>query len=93
MSLHLLGIRHHGPGSARSVLRALDEAQQAVVLDPLSGLVRGRLGLVRMAARQYGAAVEDCRAAVDLGIDRTNLYRKMRQLGIVLSGRDGMLQE
>jgi len=30
--LHLLGIRHHGPGSARSVLAALDAADPAVVL-------------------------------------------------------------
>ncbi len=30
--LHLLGIRHHGPGSARSVLRALDEVRPDVVL-------------------------------------------------------------
>jgi len=73
-----------GPGSATVLIqhawfylvpklhlaRALDEAQQAVVLDPLSGLVRGRLGLVRMAARQYGAAVEDCRAAVELAPGR-----------------------
>jgi hypothetical protein len=32
MSLHLLGIRHHGPGSARSVIAALDEWQPDVVL-------------------------------------------------------------
>jgi hypothetical protein len=32
MSLHLLGIRHHGPGSARSVLRALEEIEPDVVL-------------------------------------------------------------
>jgi hypothetical protein len=30
--LHLLGIRHHGPGSARSLLAALDEADPTVVL-------------------------------------------------------------
>ena len=30
--VHLLGIRHHGPGSARSVLRALDELRPAMVL-------------------------------------------------------------
>ncbi|MEM6929007.1 MAG: DUF5682 family protein [Myxococcota bacterium] len=30
--LHVLGIRHHGPGSAASVLRALDETQPGVVL-------------------------------------------------------------
>lgn len=32
MALHLLGIRHHGPGSARSVVRALDELQPSIVL-------------------------------------------------------------
>lgn len=32
MTVHLLGIRHHGPGSARSVLRALDEFDPDVVL-------------------------------------------------------------
>ena len=30
--LHLLGVRHHGPGSARSVLRALDEIEPEAVL-------------------------------------------------------------
>jgi hypothetical protein len=30
--LHLLGIRHHGPGSARSVVRALDAVRPDVVL-------------------------------------------------------------
>ncbi len=32
MSLHLLGIRHHGPGSARSVLSALDDLAPDIVL-------------------------------------------------------------
>lgn len=32
MSVHLLGIRHHGPGSARSVLAALDALAPAIVL-------------------------------------------------------------
>jgi Family of unknown function (DUF5682) len=32
VTVHLLGIRHHGPGSARSVLRALDEIRPSVVL-------------------------------------------------------------
>lgn len=32
MSVHLLGIRHHGPGSARSVLTALDALQPTIVL-------------------------------------------------------------
>lgn len=32
MSVHLLGIRHHGPGSARAVVGALDELRPDVVL-------------------------------------------------------------
>src|SRR5438034_78558 len=32
MSLHLLGIRHHGPGCARSVRAALDEIQPDVIV-------------------------------------------------------------
>ena len=32
MALHLLGIRHHGPGSARSVVSALDLLQPSIVL-------------------------------------------------------------
>ena len=32
MNLHLLGIRHHGPGSARSVVSALDLLQPSIVL-------------------------------------------------------------
>ena len=32
MAVHLLGIRHHGPGSARSVVAALEELQPDVVL-------------------------------------------------------------
>lgn len=35
--VRLLGIRHHGPGSARSVVRALDELQPTVVLVELPG--------------------------------------------------------
>ena len=30
--LHLLGVRHHGPGSARSVVSALDELEPSIVL-------------------------------------------------------------
>ncbi|MEI8241500.1 MAG: DUF5682 family protein, partial [Actinomycetota bacterium] len=30
--VELLGVRHHGPGSARSVVRALDALQPTVVL-------------------------------------------------------------
>ncbi len=32
MTLHLLGVRHHGPGSARSVVSALDELRPSIVL-------------------------------------------------------------
>ena len=32
MQLHLLGIRHHGPGSARSVVDALDQLEPSIVL-------------------------------------------------------------
>lgn len=32
MSLHVLGIRHHGPGSARSLLLALEELQPDIIL-------------------------------------------------------------
>jgi hypothetical protein len=32
VTVHLLGIRHHGPGSARSVLRALDDLRPDIVL-------------------------------------------------------------
>ncbi len=32
MTVHLLGIRHHGPGSARSVLQALDDLEPDIVL-------------------------------------------------------------
>ena len=31
-TVQLLGIRHHGPGSARSVVRALDDLAPQVVL-------------------------------------------------------------
>ena len=31
-AVRLLGIRHHGPGSARSVVKALDELQPSIVL-------------------------------------------------------------
>ncbi|HUG00108.1 MAG TPA: DUF5682 family protein [Ilumatobacter sp.] len=32
MTVHLFGIRHHGPGSARAVTHALDEVQPSIVL-------------------------------------------------------------
>jgi excisionase family DNA binding protein len=48
------------------VAEALDEAQQAVALDPLSPFARGLFGLVLVAARQYARAAEECRRAVEL---------------------------
>jgi serine/threonine-protein kinase len=48
------------------VTHALEEAEHAVALDPLSPLIRGLFGMVLMAARQYPRAVAECRAAVRL---------------------------
>jgi excisionase family DNA binding protein len=45
---------------------ALNHAQQAVALDPLSPFARGRLGLICVAARKFPRAVEECRRAVKL---------------------------
>jgi TolB-like protein/tetratricopeptide (TPR) repeat protein len=45
---------------------ALAEAQQAAALDPLSPFVRGRHGLVLVAARQYARAAGECRRALQL---------------------------
>jgi len=45
---------------------AIDEAQQAVALDPLAPFARGVLGLVLVAARRYAQAAEECRRAVEL---------------------------
>jgi len=43
MTVHLLGIRHHGPGSARSVLRSLDELQPDALLVEVPADVQGAL--------------------------------------------------
>ncbi len=48
------------------IAEALDEAQRAVTLDPLSPAARGLLGLVLMVARQYARAAGECRTAVQL---------------------------
>lgn len=48
------------------VAEALDEAQEAVVLDPLSPLARGLLGLVLIVARRYARSAEECRKALQL---------------------------
>jgi TolB-like protein len=45
---------------------AVAEAQEAVVLDPLSPSAHGFLGLVLVVARQYERACEACRMAVQL---------------------------
>ena len=44
MTVDLLGIRHHGPGSARSVLAALDELQPDAVLVELPADCQAALG-------------------------------------------------
>jgi TolB-like protein len=48
------------------IAEALDEAQQAVALDPLSPLVRGLFGLVLVVARQFARASEECHRALRL---------------------------
>ena len=45
-AVHLLGIRHHGPGSARSVRRALDELSPSAVLIELPADCEGLLDWV-----------------------------------------------
>jgi hypothetical protein len=69
MAVHLLGIRHHGPGSARSVVTALDLLQPSVVLveSPAETTVAfawiGELGLDPPVAL-LGHVVDDPRRAV-----------------------------
>jgi TolB-like protein len=46
--------------------QALEEAQQAVALDPLSPMAHGLLGLVWVVARQYSRAAEECKRGVEL---------------------------
>lgn len=48
---------------------AVDEAQEAVVLDPLSASAHGFLGLVLTVARHYKRACDACRTAVQLAPD------------------------
>jgi TolB-like protein/tetratricopeptide (TPR) repeat protein len=48
------------------IARALEEARQAVALDPLAPFPRGLYGLVLLVARQYGRAAAECREAVRL---------------------------
>ena len=69
MPLHLLGIRHHGPGSARSVVDALDQLQPSIVLveSPAETTAAfrwiGELGLEPPVAL-LGHVVDDPRRAV-----------------------------
>ncbi|MGA9279294.1 DUF5682 family protein, partial [Ilumatobacter sp.] len=46
MTVHLLGIRHHGPGSARSVVSALDELDPDAVLVEAPADIESSLGWV-----------------------------------------------
>ena len=48
------------------VVEALEDAEHALTLDPLAPFVRGRFGLVLVAARQYERAVAECREALRL---------------------------
>ncbi len=69
MSLHLLGIRHHGPGSARSVLGALDDLAPDIVLVELPADVEpalrwiGHADLVPPVALLGWVVAEPARAA------------------------------
>lgn len=69
MTLHLLGIRHHGPGSARSVLAVLDELRPDAVLVELPADVEpalrwiGEHGLEPPVALLGWVASEPARAA------------------------------
>ena len=69
MNLHLLGIRHHGPGSARSVLTVLDELRPDAVLVELPNDVEpalrwvGDVGLVPPVALLGWVVAEPSRAA------------------------------
>jgi len=48
------------------VVEALEEAEQAVALDPLAPFTRGLFGLILMVARQHARCAEECREAVRL---------------------------
>jgi hypothetical protein len=66
--VHLLGIRHHGPGSARSVLRALDELRPDAVLVELPSDAQPMLAWLNDAELEppvalLGYAVDDPRRA------------------------------
>jgi hypothetical protein len=69
VSLHLLGIRHHGPGSARSVLSALDDLAPDIVLVELPADVEpalrwvGHIDLVPPVALLSYVVTDPARAA------------------------------
>jgi len=69
VTLHLLGIRHHGPGSARSVLAALDDIRPDAVLVELPADTESALrwvgdaGLVAPVALLTHVVAEPARAA------------------------------
>jgi hypothetical protein len=69
MTVHRLGIRHHGPGSARSVLAVLDEVEPDIVLVELPADVEPALrwigdpGLVPPVALLGYVTTEPARAA------------------------------
>ena len=69
MSLHLLGVRHHGPGSARSVLAVLDQVEPDAVLVELPADVEpalrwiGEPGLTPPVALLGYVTAEPARAA------------------------------
>ena len=57
--VHLLGIRHHGPGSAATLGRALDELQPLQVLLELPADTAGALALATTASGGEGGRVEE----------------------------------
>jgi TolB-like protein len=65
---------------------AVNEAQQAVALDPLSPFVRGCLGLTFLTARQYARAVDQCRRALQLA-PRLWWIRWFYATALLLNGR------
>jgi Family of unknown function (DUF5682) len=72
--VHLLGVRHHGPGSAATLVRALDELRPARLLLELPADTSGALALaatVEPVARSAGGSVEpdpDCDDGADRGL-------------------------
>ena len=57
--VHLLGIRHHGPGSAATLGRALDELQPRQVLLEFPADTAGALALATTGSGGEGGRVEE----------------------------------